>query len=150
MTPKRIWIGYGIFVVVGIVSLVALTAVVGSPEQARSLAIPEPEPTPLPNLGIGRAEVQKRFERLLRDQGIEFEPTVSTDGNPAMTGLTENKRLGVVLAACLRISRRSCHVRENRSRRLPVPVAATQTGGDLPIAPCRRSRRSRRYDEQIC
>ena len=53
------------------------------------------------------------------------------------------------LAACLRISRRSCHVRENRSRRLPAPVPATQTGGDLPIAPWRRSGRSRRYDEQI-
>lgn len=34
LTPKRIWIGYAILAVVGIISLVALAALVGSPEQA--------------------------------------------------------------------------------------------------------------------
>ncbi len=60
-------------------------------------ATAEPTPTPIPNLGIKRAEVQKRFERLLRDQGITFEPTISTDGNPTMMGLTEDDRIGVAL-----------------------------------------------------
>jgi len=54
LTPKRIWIGYGIFVVVGIVSLVALAAVVGSPEQATprvpqvNTQSSQPAPAPAP------------------------------------------------------------------------------------------------------
>ena len=64
---------------------------------------PSERPTTAPitkpsGLGISRDEVQKRLERELRDQGILFQSTESTDGTPAVIGSVDSKRMGVVLA----------------------------------------------------
>ncbi len=60
-------------------------------------AVPEPSPTPYPTLGISSDKVQDEFELFFKRQGIEFNPTDSTSGNPAIMGVTESKHMALVL-----------------------------------------------------
>ena len=59
--------------------------------------IPEPTSMPVPTLGISSDKVQDEFELFFKRQGIEFNPTQVTSGNPAIIGVTESKRIALVL-----------------------------------------------------
>ena len=98
----------GLFVVIAI--LMGVTDEFDDPETETAQAPVEQVPTPAPaspvpelapaavdGLSISRDEVQKQFERQFQDQGIIFEPTVSTEGTPAVIGSVDSKRMGVVL-----------------------------------------------------
>ena len=49
------------------------------------------------SLGISRDKVKIRFEQHFENEGMAFQSTLTSDGNPAVIGTTDNRDLGVVL-----------------------------------------------------